>query len=117
MAFTPTAAPAATSAPAATGARSYDDFKKVPVYDSTAKQAMYGIWETQLQSSMSLDRFMEILTNADTDGNDSIKQDEMGVALMTSLQSGELTFDQCDAIWRTQWNKARSKTFAKWLNG
>lgn len=117
VAFTPTAAPAATSAPAATGARSYDDFKKVPVYDSTAKQAMYGIWETQLQSSMSLDRFMEILTNADTDGNDSIKQDEMGVALMTSLQSGELTFDQCDAIWRTQWNKARSKTFAKWLNG
>ena len=117
VAFTPTAAPAATSAPATTGARSYDDFKKVPVYDSTAKQAMYGIWETQLQSSMSLDRFMEILTNADTDGNDSIKQDEMGVALMTSLQSGELTFDQCDAIWRTQWNKARSKTFAKWLNG
>ena len=118
VAFTPTAAPAATSAPATTGARSYDDFKKVPVYDSTAKQAMYGIWETQLQpSGMSLDRFMEILTNADTDGNDSIKQDEMGVALMTSLQSGELTFDQCDAIWRTQWNKARSKTFAKWLNG
>lgn len=117
VAFTPTAAPAATSAPAATGARSYDDFKKVPVYDSTAKQAMYGIWETQLQSSMSLDRFMEILTTADTDGNDSLKQDEMGVALMTSLQSGELTFDQCDAIWRTQWNKARSKTFAKWLNG
>ena len=117
VAFTPTAAPAATSAPATTGARSYDDFKKVPVYDSTAKQAMYGIWETQLQSSMSLDRFMEILTTADTDGNDSLKQDEMGVALMTSLQSGELTFDQCDAIWRTQWNKARSKTFAKWLNG
>lgn len=117
VAFTPTAAPAATSAPATAGARSYDDFKKVPVYDSTAKQAMYGIWETQLQSSMSLDRFMEILTTADTDGNDSLKQDEMGVALMTSLQSGELTFDQCDAIWRTQWNKARSKTFAKWLNG
>ena len=114
--FTPSAAPAATAKPA--GASSYDDFKKVPVYDSTAKQAMYGIWETQLQpSGMSLDRFMEILTNADTDGNDSIKQDEMGVALMTSLQSGELTFDQCDAIWRTQWNKARSKTFAKWLNG
>ena len=114
--FTPSAATAATAKPA--GASSYDDFKKVPVYDSTAKQAMYGIWETQLQpSGMSLDRFMEILTNADTDGNDSIKQDEMGVALMTSLQSGELTFDQCDAIWRTQWNKARSKTFAKWLNG
>ena len=115
--FTPTAAPAATAKPAA-GARSYDDFKKVPVYDSTAKQAMYGIWETQLQpSGMSLDRFMDILTTADTDNNDSLKQDEMGVALMTALQNGELTFDQCDALWRTQWNKARSKTFAKWLNG
>lgn len=115
--FTPTAAPAATAKPAA-GAKSYDDFKKVPVYDSTAKQAMYGIWETQLQpSGMSLDRFMDILTTADTDNNDSLKQDEMGVALMTALQNGELTFDQCDAIWRTQWNKARSKTFAKWLNG
>ena len=78
---------------------------------------MYSIWKTQLQSSMSLDRYMEILSSADTDSNGSLKQDEMGVALMTAMQKGELTFDQCDAIWRTQWNKARSKTFAKWLNG
>lgn len=114
--FTP-----ASKAPAAapvSNAKSYDDFKKVPVYDTLAKQTMYGLWESQLQQSgMSLDRFIEILNNADTDGNDSIKQDEMGVALMTSMQSGELTFEQCDAIWRAQWNKAKSKTFAKWLNG
>ncbi|MBQ0166876.1 MAG: DEAD/DEAH box helicase family protein [Treponema sp.] len=114
--FTP-AAKAPAAAPVS-NAKSYDDFKKVPVYDTPAKQTMYGIWETQLQpSGMSLDRFIEILNNADTDGNDSIKQDEMGVALMTSMQSGELTFEQCDAIWRAQWNKAKSKTFAKWMNG
>lgn len=111
-------APAATTTPAAGSVRSYDDFKKVPVYDSAAKQALFNVWESSLKpSGMSLDRFAEIITKADTDGNDSLKQDEMGTALLTAMQKGELTFDQCDAIWRTQWNKARSKTFAKWLNG
>ena len=114
----PAKAPTATTTPAAGSVRSYDDFKKVPVYDSAAKQALFNVWESSLKpSGMSLDRFAEIITKADTDGNDSLKQDEMGTALLTAMQKGELTFDQCDAIWRTQWNKARSKTFAKWLNG
>ncbi len=66
---------------------------------------------------MSLDRYTELLISADTDSNGSIKQDEMGYALMTAWQSGELSFEQCEAIWHSQWNSAKSKTFAKWLNG
>lgn len=82
------------------------------------KEAAYSVWETQLKpAGISLDRFTELLDSADSDGNGSLKQDEMGFALMNAMQSGELSFDQCDAIWRVQWNGTKSKTFAKWLYG
>ena len=112
--------PAAGAAAASTGnVSSYEDFKKViPIYGAADKEALYNVWNSVLTlSGMSLDRFTEILANADTDGNKSIKQDEMGEALYAAMQRGELSFDQCDAVWRSLWNKARSKTFAKWLNG
>lgn len=97
----------------------YDSFKeKVPLYKTAAKEAAYSVWETQLKpAGISLDRFAELLNSADSDGNGSLKQGEMGFALMDAMQSGELSFDQCDAIWRVQWNGAKSKTFAKWLYG
>ena len=97
----------------------YDSFKEnVPLYKTAAKEAAYSVWETQLKpAGISLDRFTELLNSADSDGNGSLKQDEMGFALMNAMQSGELSFDQCDAIWRVQWNGAKSKTFAKWLYG
>ncbi len=112
--------PAAGAAAASTGnVSSYEDFKKViPVYGTADKEALYNVWNSVLTlSGMSLDRFTEILANADTDGNKSIKQAEMGEALYAAMQRGELSFEQCDAVWRSLWNKARSKTFAKWLNG
>lgn len=93
--FTPTA-----SNP---GISDYDSFKSAaPLYGNEKKQAAYGVWESQLSGSMSLDRFTEILVNADTDGNDSLKQDELGYALRASINSGEMTYEQASAIWNTQ---------------
>ena len=111
-------APAGNAETSASGS-DYDSFKEnVPLYKTAAKEAAYSVWETQLKpAGISLDRFTELLNSADSDGNGSLKQDEMGFALMNAMQSGELSFDQCDAIWRVQWNGAKSKTFAKWLYG
>ena len=93
--------PAETPTTASVG--NYDQFKSAaPLYGNEKKQAAYGVWESQLSGSMSLDRFTEILVNADTDGNDSLKQDELGYALMASINSGEMTYEQASAIWNTQ---------------
>ena len=64
---------------------------------------------------MSLDEYTKLLQDADTDGNHSIKQDEMGNALYAAMQRGELTFEEADAVWRSQWNNKRSTYFEKWL--
>ncbi len=93
--FTPETAPA--------GVSDYEGFRSAaPLYGSERKQAAYGVWESQLSGSMSLDRFTEILVNADSDGNDSLKQDELGYALRSAINRGELSYGQASAVWNTQ---------------
>lgn len=93
--FTPEAAP--------TGVSDYEGFRTAaPLYGNEKKQAAYSVWESQLSGSMSLDRFTEILVNADTDGNDSLKQDELGYALLAAINSGEMTYEQASAVWSAQ---------------
>lgn len=93
--FTPETAPA--------GVSDYEGFRSAaPLYGSERKQAAYGVWESQLSGSMSLDRFTEILVNADSDGNDRLKQDELGYALRSAINRGELSYGQASAVWNTQ---------------
>ena len=88
----------------------HDGFKKaVPVY-SDKKEAIYNA----KPAGMTLDRYLELLQKADTSGNSSITQDEMGFKLRDAVKSGEITFEEADAIWRAQWNGARSKTLQSW---
>ncbi|MBQ6398196.1 MAG: hypothetical protein IJI06_08640 [Oscillospiraceae bacterium] len=62
---------------------------------------------------------MSIINAADAagDGNGSVKQDEMGAQLVRKINSGELSYEQAEAIWHTIWSGSRSKTFYKWYNG
>jgi len=93
------AAPAATAKPAA----SYDSFKSAaPIYGSDKKQATYNVWESQLQGSMTLERFQQILSKADMDGNSSLKQDELGYALKAAVNNHEMTVEQASAVWDAQ---------------
>ena len=99
-----TSAPAATPKPTATPKpeASFDSFKDgVPIYGDK-KQATYAVWESQLQGSMTLDRFKEILSKADADGNDSLKQDELGYALRAAVMNRELSYQQASAVWDAQ---------------
>ena len=101
-----------TEAPATTSVGNYDQFKAAaPLYGNEKKQAAYGVWESQLSGSMTLDRFTEILVNADTDGNDSLKQDELGYALRAAINNGEMSYGQASAVWNTQGWKTG---FDKW---
>ena len=85
-------------------AEGYDTFKSaVPIYKATAKAATYSAWETNLKpAGMTLDRFISILSNADLDSNDSLKQDELGTALRAAVMNGEMTFPQAVAVWDAQ---------------
>ena len=118
--FTPMAAPAATAKPESTtaGVTDYNSFKKsVPIYNENMDTA-YSLWESTVQPlGISLSRYADIIIAANADGAGTSTQDEMGMYLVSQMNSGELSYDQCSAIWHTIWNKARSKTFAKWLNG
>lgn len=101
VAFTP----AAKTAPAETAAvADFESFKNaVPLYGNEKKQATYGVWQSTLQpSGMTLERFTQILSAADTSGNDSLTQDELGYALRSAINSGEMTFDQASAVWAAQ---------------
>lgn len=86
----------------------YEAFKtSAPLYGNEKKQAAYDVWETQLSGSMTLERFTDFLDAADTDGNDSIKQDELGYALRQAMDSGELDYEQAVALWGSQgWKRS-----------
>jgi len=118
--FTPMAAPAATAKPESTtaGVTDYNSFKKsVPIYNENMDTA-YSLWESTVQPlGISLSRYADIIIAANADGAGTSTQDEMGMYLVSQMNSGELSYDQCSAIWHTIWSKPRSKTFAKWLNG
>lgn len=86
----------------------YEAFKtSAPLYGNEKKQAAYDVWETQLSGSMTLERFTDFLDAADTDGNDSIKQDELGYALRQAMDGGELDYEQAVALWGSQgWKRS-----------
>ena len=115
--FTPTAAPAVQESTTA-GVTDYDSFKRsVPIYNENMGTA-YSLWESTVQPlGISLSRYADIIIAANADGAGTSTQDEMGMYLVSQMNSGELSYDQCEAIWHTIWSKPRSKTFAKWLNG
>lgn len=93
----------AASAASAKEAASYDSFKSTaPIYGSDKKQATYDVWESQLQGSMTLERFQQILSKADIDGNSSLKQDELGYALKAAVNNHEMTAEQASAVWDAQ---------------
>lgn len=100
-----------TTKPAATETiKDYDGFKRaVPVYSDNV-EAMYNA----KPAGMSLDRYAELLKKANTDNNDSLKQDEVGFMLKEAIIKKEISFDEGVVIWRAQWNKPRSKTFEQW---
>lgn len=100
--FTPAASRA--TEPASSGVTDFEGFKSAaPIYGNEKKAATYSVWESSLrQSGMTLERFTEILGNADTDGNDSLKQDELGYALRAAINNGEMSFDQASAVWNAQ---------------
>lgn len=91
----------------------YAQFKTdAPVY-STKTEATYNAWkETVKPLGVSMDTYISILNAANTDGNTTVKQDEMGDYLVKAIRRGELTEAQADAIWRTHWNS--KNTFAAW---
>lgn len=106
--YTPlqSSAPAATPAPTQEpqGVTSLEQFNSTaPLYGSDRRQASYAVWENSLQySGMSLDRYTEILTMADMDGNGSLKQDELGYALRSAINNGEMSYEQASAVWDAQ---------------
>lgn len=92
-----------TSTKPATTEYGYADYSKAaPLYGSDKKQGAYDVWETELSGSMTLKRFTSILTSADTDGNGSLKQDELGNALHASIKRGEMSYEQASKIWDSQ---------------
>lgn len=99
---TATTATAATPKPSAE--TTYKQFQSAaPIYGSEKKQAAYSVWESTLQpGGMSLERFTRILTAADADGNGSLKQNELGYALLSVMENGEMTWDQASAVWASQ---------------
>ncbi len=113
--------PAASSAPKLQETAKVTDFesfkKTAPVYHEKLETA-YALWQSTVEPlGIGLDQYTGYLKASDTDHNNSVKQDELGVTLYTAIQRGELDMDQASAIWRTLWNGGRSKTFEKWLFG
>jgi len=125
---TPTETPApkltiSTPAPKPTQQASlsgFESFKKSVSLYSDKKASAYQGWENEVKPlGVSLDSYVGVINAADAagDGNGSVKQDEMGAQLVRKINSGELTYEQAEAIWHTIWNGARSKTFYSWYNG
>ena len=83
-----------------------------PLYGKSRREAAYNVWNDHIrQSGMTLHRYEEILRKADTDGNGSLKQDELGKALRQAMADGELTQDQANRIWNINGWK---KSFPSW---
>jgi hypothetical protein len=85
-------------------------------YDSIAMtDDMKAGYETYVEGTgISASQYKSILEKANTDGNTSVKQDELGEYLVAEIEAGNLTEEQAQALWKSQWNKEKSKTFDKW---
>lgn len=68
-------------------------------------------------TGVSQKQYEKYLSDADTSGNGSITQDELGTELSRAVKAGEITNEQAEAIWKTKWNGANSKTFSNWKSG
>ena len=84
--------------------QNYEDFSKVvPLCGKETKLATYAVWQNSLKDSgMTLERYTEILKAADIDGNESLKQDELGAALRNAVVQREMTQEQAAAVWDAQ---------------
>lgn len=89
---------------------------KVKTYDGNMLSASKSAaWEEHVKNTgIKKTEYGRILKAADTGGNGSVSQDEMGAYLLEALDKGEITEDQAQALWRSQWNKPNSTTFDKW---
>ena len=93
-----------------------ESFKKhVPIYSDNIETA-YNLYQTEVKPlGISLEKYSQIVMDANTDGKNTATQDEMGNYLVKQVQAKNITQDQADAIWHTIWSKPKSKTFQKWL--
>lgn len=101
--------PASGGTPAPMG---YDSFSKdVPIYGKEKRLATYSA----KPAGMTLERYAEILKAADTDANDSLKQDELGAALKRSVERREMSHEEAKAVWDAQgWSAKHS--YEWWLS-
>ena len=91
----------------------YSSYKSTaPLYGDEKKISAYNTWKSELRSTMSLQRFLTILKAADTDGNDSLKQDELGYRLVQAVNNNEMSYEQASAIWDSMGWKSG---FDKWV--
>ena len=105
---------ASTAAAKTAAPQGYDDFSKaVPLYTKETKLATYSVWQNSLKGTMTLDRFIDLLNKANTDGNDNLKQDELGAALRSAVIQKEMTQEQAEAVWDAQGWK---HNYTWWLN-
>ena len=88
----------------------------VPRYKlETYQRAIDRTYNEQVRpTGVSQKTFEKILADADTDGNGSLKQDELGAELVAAIARGEINEEQAAAIWKSKWNKDNSKTFEEW---
>lgn len=89
---------------------------KLRKYDAIAftDEMQAGYDEYVKPTGISKAQFQRILSAANTDGNTSVKQDEMGEYLVNALATNEITEEQAQALWKSQWHSEKSKTFDKW---
>ena len=82
----------------------------IPVY-STKRDATMAA----KPAGMSEERYAEILRAADTDGNSSLKQDELGAALKRAVERREMSHEEAAAVWASQgWSANHS--YEWWLS-
>lgn len=89
---------------------------KIRTYDGNSLSAdKVAAWEEYVQGAgLSKNQFKKIMSEADVNGSVSPTQAELGAYLMAALENGELTEDQAQALWTSQWHSENSTTFDKW---
>ena len=93
----------------------YDEFKKNVKLYSDKKDTAYQLWESTVRPlGIDLDTYTRLLNDSDTNGNNSVTQDELGETLTKAIRNKEISDGQASAIWYTLWNGGRSKTYDSW---
>ena len=85
-----------------------------PIYGDEKAQAAFTVWNTRLRpGGMNVGRFMAFLNAADADGNDSLKQDELGKALLAAVSNHEMSYENAEALWAAMGWKSSFKTWSR----